>query len=175
MSAGARLLSLRGVRCGFTLLELLIVLVLLGLMAGLTTVSLRSDSGLERTGEALITRLLDARVIALRSGRSATLVVEAEDGVLRTWVEASGERVRERERAFPVGDVIDETPDFGWVGAGGVLYEAASDGGVRAVYSGSGRADVRRWVLRAGGGASAKMVVIEFDPVTGVPRLHPGG
>lgn len=155
MSAGARLLSLRGVRCGFTLLELLIVLVLLGLMAGLTTVSLRSDSGLERTGEALITRLLDARVIALRSGRSATLVVEAEDGVLRTWVEASGERVRERERAFPVGDVIDETPDFGWVGAGG----GAVRGGVRRGRAGG--------VQRVGSGGCSSVGAARWGGVVG--------
>ncbi len=170
-------------RAGFTLLELLIVLMILGLVAGLTTLSLRGGSVVDRAGETLVTRLLDARVIALRAGAPAAFVAVAEDDRLRMWVEVAGavdgdagvERVREREMMLPGVVLIDETPDFGRDAAD----ETALANGARAVFGASGRTPARRWVLaRAGASAGAagdsggRMVTIEFDPITGVPELH---
>lgn len=155
----------RRLRAGFTLLEMLLVLVVLGLFASVVTTSLGTGrDALKGLGEDLVTRLLDARVIAMRSGSGATLVVMSEGGVVRTRVEASDERLRERETRLAGVTLFDETVRYG----GG----ATSDEGVlRGVYAASGRTESRRWTLERGG----RMVAIEFDPVTGVPALHRAG
>ncbi|GAB4550666.1 MAG: hypothetical protein Tsb0013_12490 [Phycisphaerales bacterium] len=163
---------------GFTLLELLVVLALLAVVAGLTASSLGRGAPVRRAGETLVTRLLDARVIAMRSGVDATLEVRETARGLSSRVvvhfSSGDEAVREGDLGSPGLVVVDETPDFGWGGREG---EAEADGVVRARYAPSGRTAVRRWAVRDGGsggesGSGGRMVVIGFDPITGVPGLH---
>ena len=61
---------------GFSLIEMVTVLVMLGILAGIAAPSMRGMTAatkLERAREQLIGDLLYARMLAIRSGQSATL------------------------------------------------------------------------------------------------------
>lgn len=76
--------SFRRCRSGVTLVELLVVVVLLGLMAGLAGVAITrrsATSGAEARAQQIISQLAAARRAALRSGGAVSITVVDSAGV----------------------------------------------------------------------------------------------
>jgi prepilin-type N-terminal cleavage/methylation domain-containing protein len=88
---------MRAARAGVTLIELIVVIAILGVIAGLTTVSLRAAGGTE--APALATRVAAARREAVRIGRAVELVV-------------GGSEAPQVVRALPDGRVLAD-PSLG--------------------------------------------------------------
>lgn len=158
-----------GVRRGVTLIEMVLVLVLLALVAGLSITAVGVDGGAGRElGERVMTRLLEARHEAMRSGAPARAVVEVDEEGYRVWVEARGEEIRSRSGSLGAGvlELWDRTADYGLGGA----VASGERGRLEAEFRPSGRTDRRSWRL----GVRGRMWDIEFDPVTGEPSLARG-
>ncbi|HET7188381.1 MAG TPA: prepilin-type N-terminal cleavage/methylation domain-containing protein [Gemmatimonadaceae bacterium] len=64
---------MRAARAGVTLIELIVVIALLGLIAGMTTVSMRADSGVH--SPSLAQRIASARRDAIRTGQPTELAI----------------------------------------------------------------------------------------------------
>ena len=77
-------------RCGFTLMEILIVITIIGLLASLAGPSLsrlRSSAGLQ-SGRAQVTAALSlARATSTRMGRTSTLTIDTATSVMRVSVD----------------------------------------------------------------------------------------
>ena len=145
----------RDAAAGFSLLELLIVVAMMGLIAGLVSVRLLASTRAAQQRDAvdgIRLALADARVQAMRRGGRETVQVmyEPEGRRLdvvwmdqsRTWTNAPVEPVDDRGRGMD---------DF------------------EAVFDGEGRTRARAWRFKAGEGGDT-IFAIEFDPISGVPR-----
>lgn len=141
---------------GFTLLEIIIVLVLMGLIAGLVapTVARSAGVGHERRviGE-LINTMLARRLDAIRSGRDVRVQVTLNEG--RRLTLRAGDRQHHWDN-WPL-DLLDE--------AGEPAGHATITFGTR------GRADIESLTFRSAR-SPGRIWRIEFDPVGGVPTAH---
>ncbi len=162
-------------KIGFSLLELIVVLVVLGVLAGLVAPMLARQSGVgleRRTTDTLAAVFLADRLDAMRTGR--TLVVTITPGAAGLRIETiaaaegySGEpdsaastRVRTitRPGVAPIDDTDRASPEFS------------------VVINPRGRASVERIRLRSIR-EPGRLWEITFDPVGGVPtaRRHTEG
>ncbi len=113
-------MSPRGTRRGFTLIEVVVVLVLLGVVAGVTVPAFRNTAAggprAEVTGEVL--RLLEgARSTALDRATATRLMLDARSGSYRVEAESAGQRVsiRNGRILLPAGVGLEGGP--GWLPA----------------------------------------------------------
>jgi len=141
---------------GFSLLEIIIVLVLMGLVAGLVapTVTRSASVGHERRvlGE-LINTMLARRLDAIRSGHDVRVQITLDEGRRLTL------RVGDREHHWdnwPL-DLLDEAGEPG--------------GQAHITFDLRGRADMESLTLRSAR-SPGRIWRIEFDPVGGVPTAH---
>jgi type II secretion system protein H len=79
-------------RVGFTLVEMLIVIVILAIVSAVTVPALRStpDDDLTASANALTTLMQRSRQTAVERGQSVTLVVDAENARYWATVERTG-------------------------------------------------------------------------------------
>ncbi len=164
-------------RCkiGFSLLELIVVLVVLGVLAGLVAPILARQSGVgleRRSADTIAAYFLADRLDALRTGRTLVITITADRGDLRIEtipaaegyssepVGAGSARVRTiaRPGVEPIDDAERPTPE------------------IAVVINPRGRASVERLRLRSIR-EPGRLWEIAFDPVGGVPtaRRHTEG
>lgn len=140
-------------RRGFTLIELVVVILLLGIVAGVSVPALArrgEDDALAAAAGDVVGLLGRARRTALERGRSVTLALDPASG--RYQVRLTGES----------GDVVAE----GTLAlAGGVQLEAGHTGAawVHVVFSPLGAAEGGPVIVRRGGRAA----VVALDRWTG--------
>ncbi len=158
---------------GFTLLELLITLGLIGLLVGIVTVALGRFSRAAENRAALIgvvNALTAARVEAMRTSRPVRVTVEIAEGVVRV-----DEGVADRESRYRTG-LVQFRDEQGNAAPSAV-----------AEFDTLGRTRERLWLVEEGSGRSAspagqvlpgeavRIWRIEFDPVSGAPVLRTPG
>lgn len=171
-------------RIGFSLLELLVVLALVGLVSGLALTGLaRSGAGgIEaRTVQEIELALRSARVEAMRSGSGRSVWVsidgvlelgdhrghvrELEAGELRA-VDGDGRSVQRLEVSFGSDG---RTGERLWRLADARLdVQRAFDLGLLSPSPGSGGAELAELASR--GGLSGRLWLVRFDPVSGAVR-----
>lgn len=137
---------------GFTLLELVVVVGLLAMAAGLAAASLGGSGPAARRSAALrgvTTELAVARIEAMRTGR----VVEV--AVMRRG-DAMIAQSSKRERSWPAAGLVATAPRGEW----------------RAEFDSSGRTTQRTWGFSIESEAAGERFVIDFDPVSGAPHLR---
>lgn len=80
------------VRAGFTLVEMLVVIVILAIVSAVTVPALRStpDDDLTTSANALTTLMQRSRQTAVERGQSVTLVVDAENARYWATIERTG-------------------------------------------------------------------------------------
>lgn len=186
--------SPRALRSGFTLVELLVVVALLGLTAALVAASLGRSSAAAKQRDAvqgLVSALNAARLEAMRSQKSleALCSVDGETGKLVL-------RAGDRERSWDSGGLAPTAGRFDPVADEGVRRERVASaerdelantgvsGPVRVLFDTGGRAGTAAWRLAALEGSErsgdARPVgrtiwVLRFDPVSGSPSAEPVG
>ena len=155
---------------GFTLLELLISLAIIGLIVGVVSVSVGRLSRAAETRAALsgvVNALAVARVEAMRTSRSLRVVIEFGSDHLLIEQEGS-----DQQRRYRVRGLMLKGP------------HGRPETKALAVFDTMGRTRERVWhieeaSLKAGNQASGAEAVriwrIEFDPVSGAPVLRSPG
>lgn len=158
---------------GFTLLELLITLGLIGLLVGIVTVALGRLSRASENRAALsgvVNALTTARVEAMRTSRPVRVTVEIAEGVVRV-----AEGVADRESRYRTGLVQFRDEQ------GGAATTAVAE------FDTLGRTRERLWRIEEGSSRSVgpagqvspseavRIWRIEFDPVSGAPVLRSPG
>ncbi len=141
---------------GFTLIEVVVVLVLLGVVAGVTVPAFRDATArgprAEVTGEVL--RLLEgARATALDRATVTRLMLDPRTGSYRIETDSMGHRVslREGRLTLPAGVTLEGGP--GWVAAR---------------FTATGTAVADSIVVRGSDGATS----IGVDTWTGLPHAE---
>lgn len=141
-------------RTGFTLFEILIVLAIAGMIAGLVAVGAGRSGGAAR-GAALadLTVMLEAaRVRAMRTAALVTVAAWADDdGVLMAQEDGEPPRCWERTGVL----VVDEF--------------ARPIARAEARFEPSGRTRTTRWRFAAKADPTGTIHIIEFDPISGAP------
>lgn len=164
-----------GRKIGFSLLELIVVLVVLGVLAGLVAPMLARQSGVgleRRSADTVAAYFLADRLDALRTGRTLVVTITPDRGDLRIETVVAAEeysggpeadpaaRVRTiaRPGVEPIDDADRPTPELA------------------VVINPRGRASVERIRLRSLRDPG-RLWEIAFDPVGGVPtaRRHTEG
>lgn len=145
-------------RPGFTLVELLVVVLLLGLIASVAVVGLGAGSKGARRREAasaLLAQLTMARLDAMQRGKAVTLSIEIQD-------EHFALRTNQADRRIPRAGLI-------------VSSQSPRSAIVEARFEPTGRTSARLWRLEQDSSAISEAAgtiwLIEFDPVSGSPRL----
>lgn len=142
----------RPIKCGTTLVEILVVLALLGIVAGVVTPALprvTSDPA-ERAAGSVLELLRATRNRALREGQQYEVIVTPRER--RMWV--MREAADSGAQATLAGSISDD-----------VRVDAASDR-IRFVFPSAGVAADDSLVVRS----SERSIVILVDPWTGEPR-----
>lgn len=137
---------------GFTLIELMVVLGIFAMAAGLVAAGLGSSSARARERralEGLATELLVARIDAMRTGTARDLTARIADASLSTH--RAG-----RERQWKAGTLVGRAPNQHFA----VRFDPC------------GRTTERRWEFAREGQSANTLFVIEFDPVSGAPNLR---
>ena len=148
--------SRQAVARGFSLLEMIVVLVILGVVAGLVAPMVSRSAGLGRERRAvgeLVTVFSIHRLSAIQTGQTVAVeLTPIRGGALRV---RAGESDRLLDR-FPL-----------------VLIDAAGDtqDGARIVFGPRGRADLGALLFRSASERD-RLWTIEFDPVGGVPTAR---
>jgi len=153
---------------GFTLLELIVTLALVGLLAGIVSVGLgRFGASAERSAamRGVVGALAAARIEAMRTSKahSVRVLVSAQS------VEAETAGAQARRRRWPASGLrlVDES--------GRVKAE------VTAEFDSAGRTREREWRVEEGGPSAnpgsagnggVRIWRIEFDPISGAPGLR---
>jgi prepilin-type N-terminal cleavage/methylation domain-containing protein len=147
---------------GFSLLELILVLALVGLIMGVVAVSVGRTSP-RTVGREVVDFLAIARVEAMRHTREIAVSIE-QDGE---------ELVARRpgvERSWSLPGAVLQAEQV----AGALDIESAAGprqkSGLSADFLPDGRTDARLWEFNEADGGS-RIFSIEFDPVSGAPRL----
>lgn len=141
---------------GFSLLEIIVVLVLMGVVAGLVTptVARNASAGRERRviGE-LINTMLARRLDAIRAGQDVHLQISLD---------------AERRLTLSVGDTENHWKNWplDLLDEAGESVESA-----QFTFDSRGRADVESLTLRSAR-SPVRIWRVEFDPVGGVPTAH---
>ena len=149
-------------RSGFTLLELIVVVTMLGVLAGLVASSLSRSSAESRLNAAsreIVVRLAVARATALESGVPVVATLGSNEDASIT-LSTDPEKPDAHAWALP----SQGPPRF-------VVDGADPSPGARVLFQPTGRASVRRIraiEARTGG----TIMAIEFDPISGDPRLE---
>jgi len=140
---------------GFTLLEIIVVVLMIGLIAGLIAGSLGRSVGAAREREtlgALVGILQTARIEAMETQSAKDVQVRLVGEQLNV---TAGSRTR----------------SVAWAGLVPVDERGRGVSRLRAAFDPAGRTRERFWHFAPGEG-SARMRTIEFDPVSGVPSVR---
>lgn len=163
---------------GFTLLELIVTLALVGLLTGIVSVGLgRFGASAERSAamRGVVGALAAARIEAMRTRSAHTVRVRVSvEGVA---AETSGARAGRRAWVARGLRMVNET--------------GRERSEVSAAFDSAGRTRERLWLVReresgdsrdaaggdggGGGGVAGRIWRIEFDPVSGAPNLRAPG
>ena len=95
--------------CGFTLVELLLVLVLLGLLAGVVGLTIHTAKPI-RDADAVSTAIVAERDLAIRSGRSVTITLVVNNGQHSVTADPNGRVVS--DSALEVNALTGVRNDF---------------------------------------------------------------
>ena len=146
---------------GFTLFELIIVLAIMGMLAGVVAVGVGRSSGIRHQRDAITniaSQLQLARVEAMKRGEQieATITLN-ESGI--------GCGFAGREHEFPcagleIAAVDGQEPPEGW-----------DVEGVRILFEADGRTRSRVIAFAGAGGSDTLLPHIEFDPISGAIEL----
>ncbi|MEQ9616596.1 MAG: type II secretion system protein [Phycisphaerales bacterium] len=151
-------------RAGFTLLELVIVVAMIGVLAALSVTSLArssAEASIERAASDLTARLLLRRAEALKGGTPTPVEFRAEGATL----ELLPVRETASSHAWTLGRAEDTI----------ALTTADSEKpGPSASFAfvPTGRATTREFTVRAQDSGDT-IILIRFDPISGEPRSVP--
>jgi len=141
-------------RAGFTLFEILIVLAIAGMIAGLVAIGAGRSGGAARSAALadLGVMLEAARVRAMRTAAPVAVAV---------WADDEGALVAQE----------DDQPPRRWERAGIVVVDKFTRPIARdeARFETSGRTRARHWRFAAEGDPTGTIFVVEFDPISGAP------
>lgn len=164
---------------GFTLLELILTLAILGLAAGLVGVSIGRLSRTTETRSALteiVNTLAAARIEAMRGGESRTVRVRFHEG--RVLISGGRDVVAPSEMTREDAPEGREARALRARALRFVDEHGREQEGREARFGALGRTRERVWLVADGAGAEApagrkvRIWRIEFDPISGAPVLR---